>query len=293
MIKEQKKRPNFFIVGVPRAGTTSLYEYLKDIPGIYMSPVKEPNYFAIIIVPDNFHFKPIRNEKEYLSLFEGVKDERIIGEASANYLADPEAPKLIHEISPNAKILISLRDPIERLFSHYLMYVKSGLTKLSFDDAIGKELNGGIDPSKPKIQLDTGLYFKNVKTYLDIFGSKQVKILIFEEFVQQPKKAVQEILEFLNIKSDLDNFSGEAHNVFASPRGAIARYLLSTESIRPIARALLPSSSRKYFREKILIGKPSKPSITRNSHDILFNYYREDVKKLENLLGRKFPWKNF
>jgi len=280
-------------VGAPKAGTTSLNAYLKKIPGIYMSPIKEPQYFSISIIPDNYYLKPIRNEKEYLSLFEGVKDERIIGEASPSYLRDPEAPKLIHEISPNAKILISLRDPIERLFSHYLMRVKLVQTKLSFDDSIDKELNGRIDPSKPKIELDAGLYFKNVKTYLDIFGSKQVKILIFEEFVQQPKKAVQEILEFLNIKSDLDNFSGEAHNVFASPRGSIARYLLSTESIRPIARALLPYSSRKYFREKILVGKSSKPSITRNSHDILFNYYREDVKKLENLLGRKFPWKNF
>ena len=106
--------PNFFIVGAPKSGTTSLYEYLKQIPQVYMSPVKEPHYFSKSIVPDNHFLKPIRDKKKYLNLFEGAKNEIAIGEASPTYLADPEAPKLIHELVPNAHIIIILRDPIER-----------------------------------------------------------------------------------------------------------------------------------------------------------------------------------
>ena len=122
-----EKWPNFFIVGAPKAGTTSLYEYLKNIPGIYMPPIKETHYFSRIIVPDTIsHFHPIRDKNEYLSLFENVTDEKIIVDDSPSYLADPEAPKLIHEIVPHARILMSLRDPVERAFSGYLPRVRRG-----------------------------------------------------------------------------------------------------------------------------------------------------------------------
>ena len=109
--------PNFFIVGAPKAGTTSLHEYLSNIPGIFMSAEKEPNYFSMTVISkDDQSANPIRDKKKYLELFKNAKDEKIIGESSPNYLSDPEAPNLIHQVSPDAKILISLRDPVEQAF---------------------------------------------------------------------------------------------------------------------------------------------------------------------------------
>ena len=116
-----KIKPNFFIIGAPRSGTTSLYEYLKQVPEIYLSPIKEPYYFCRILVTDDHFLKPLRDETKYFQLFDNVKNEKIVGEGTTHYLADPEAARLIHEISPSAKILISLRDPVEREFSHFLM----------------------------------------------------------------------------------------------------------------------------------------------------------------------------
>ena len=104
-----KNWPNFFIIGAPKAGTSSLYNHLKEIPGIYMSPVKEPNYFSRSNVPDNSIYRPIRDKEEYLNLFEKVKDEKIVGDASTKYLTDVHAYELIHQVSPQARILISLR----------------------------------------------------------------------------------------------------------------------------------------------------------------------------------------
>ena len=112
--------PNFFIVGAPRSGTTFLYHYLNQISGIFMCPVKEPNYFAASINPKRKLIKPIRSKEKYLKLFENVENETAIGEASPTYLWDPQAPKLIHEKIPNAKFIFILRNPIERAFSHYL-----------------------------------------------------------------------------------------------------------------------------------------------------------------------------
>jgi len=135
-----EKWPNFFLVGTPKAGTTSLYEYLKNIPGIYMSPIKEPNYFSVNTIPENFQTKPIRDKETYLKLFEKVSNEKIIGEASAHYLSDQDAPSLIHQIVPHANILISLRDPVERVFSHYLMLFTTGHAEPSFKLQLKKEL---------------------------------------------------------------------------------------------------------------------------------------------------------
>ena len=84
--------PNFFIVGAPKAGTTSLYWYLRNITGIYMSSIKEPNYFSIKVRPKDYFLRPIRDKRKYLNLFKDVIDEKIIGEASPSYLRDPEAP---------------------------------------------------------------------------------------------------------------------------------------------------------------------------------------------------------
>jgi len=240
--------PNFFIVGAPKAGTTSLYAYLKNVPGIYMSSLKEPNYFSV-----STHFKrdkkPIRDKKKYLSLFEKVKDEKIIGEASPSYLSDPEAPKLIHQIVPDARILISLRDPVERAYSAYLMNVRRR-TKKSFSQQMENTLSNEILPSEKL--LTRGLYFNPVQRYLDIFGQKQVKIIIFEEFIKNPKTLIEEILEFLGYNKPLETFENEVHNPYAVVRSTVTRYIFQNDTVRKFAQ-IIPSSSRRILKERVML----------------------------------------
>ena len=126
-------------VGAPKSGTTSLFAYLKTVPDIFMPEIKEPNYFSIVNVPKDSHSKPIRDKKKYLELFKKVKDEKIIGEASVSYLSDPKAPKLIHKEVPDAHIIIIIRDPIERAYSHYFNKVRSNIEKKSFHEAIDEK----------------------------------------------------------------------------------------------------------------------------------------------------------
>ena len=187
--------PNFFIVGAPRAGTTSLYFYLKQVPEVYLSPVKEPNYFSIRVIPADHYLLPIRNKSNYLRLFEGVKDEIAIGEASPSYLEDPEAPKLIHQVAPHAKIIILLRDPVERAFSHYLMMVSQGYEKLSFREAI-EQILSKKSRGEFRHYLTPGLYSEQIKRYINIFGNEKVKILIFEEFIRDTQKKYRRSFKF-------------------------------------------------------------------------------------------------
>jgi len=281
-----EKWPNFFIVGANKAGTTSLYEYLKDIPGIYMSPVKEPKYFSEAHNVPGFPRKR-RNEEQYFSLFNGVKDEKIIGEASSDYLGDPKAPFSIHDINPTANILISLRDPVERLFSAYLMYIKFGYFKASFCQEIENSMKNY------PMWMERGIYFDSVKRYLELFGTKHVKILIFEEWIKNPKNTVQEILQFLGINYEINDFKEEIYNPFLVSRGSIAKWVFRRKKIGGFAQKYLPSSTRRILKEKILTYKAEKPKMEKKDRDFLIDFYKDDVKKLANLLGQKLHWRNF
>ena len=137
LIESNEKWPNFFIVGAPKAGTTSLYEYLKNISEIYFPKIKEPHYFSQIAVPENHYIPPVRDKKEYLKLYENV-NSTILGDASVYYLSDPETPTLIHNVSPNARIIISLRDPIERVYSHHLMQISNFAYSFTFKNLLRK-----------------------------------------------------------------------------------------------------------------------------------------------------------
>ncbi len=284
--------PNFFIVGARKAGTTSLYEILKDIPEIYMCPYKEPNYFNRKTIEDHHPMGKYRTKEKYLKLFKNVTKQKIIGEASA-YLRDSDAPNLIHQVSPKSKILISLRDPIERAYSHYLMLFGRGIISTSFSQEIEHELQNGSNPLKWEIKMDEGLYFEHVTRYLKIFGREQVKIIIFEEFIKNPKETIEEILKFLELDKTLSNFIAKKHNPYTTTRGSIAQQILNSKKIQRIARVLSTESTRQTLANYILMGKKSKPKMPEKDRDTLKKFYKGDVEQLKLLLGLKLPWKNF
>lgn len=284
--------PNLFIVGATKAGSTSLYHYLKNIPGIYMSPIKEPHFFA-----EMTHNNPVRSriddKEKYLRLFDQVRDEKIIGEASVSYLHDLNAPRRIHQRVPDSRIIISVRDPVERAFSHYLQFKREGFAKSSFLQTIKNELPKKLDFGRLGQTVWFGLYYESVKRYLDIFGSKQVKILIFEEFVEDGKKTLDGILKFLDINYSLDDFKAEVYNAAYTSRGQVSQFISTRKLVHKIANNLLSDSTRKFLREKLLEKKQEKPKMDYESRKMLIKFYKDDVLKLQTLLGRKIPWKNF
>jgi len=284
--------PNFFIVGAPKAGTTSLYQYLTEIPGIYMSPVKEPRYFSPN-VPLGFHAKIIRDKKKYLELFEEVKNEKTIGEASTSYMQDPESAKLIYQVIPNAKIIIILRDPIERTFSHYLTDMEMALEKISFDKLIRMKSDEFQKFPYLKNILDASLYSVQVKRYVDTFGFERLKILVFEELVKNTKDIVQDVLKFLDLDYQIQNFEAQNYNPYTAVRMPLAHYLVNTSLVRKISHHLISPSVRQNLREKFLFKNEPRPKISEKDRTFLQNLFRDDVQKLCSLLGKQLPWSGF
>jgi len=289
--------PNFFIIGARKCATTSLYFYLKSIPGVYMPPQKEFFYFSPNAVQKKT-FDVIRDKKEYLGFFKNSKGHIAIGEATPIYLWDPEAARLIHRIVPHARIVMILRDPIERAYSQYLMVMKYSGRKSSFYDELMKDYKNhekvfGI----PQLYVELGMYYEQVKRYFDIFGREQVKVIIFEEFVQHPEQTVNEVLAFLGVNYTVRAIS-EEYNPYSVPRSSLALsifvflYRIPDRNVKlfKIVTTLLPRSLIELLPEKMLFKRKQKPKIEPKSVKFLQEIYRDDVIRLESLLGRSLPW---
>lgn len=187
--------PNFLIIGANKAGTSSLWAYLKQHFSIYMSPIKEPMFFTTegkvldIDRPGNeIVLKGATNNIEnYLSLFEGVSNEKAIGEASTAYLHNPVAAGRIKHYIPHAKLIALLRDPVERAYSNYLMYVRWGLETLDFAQAI-KEEETRIRNNWPNgwHYVSLGFYYERLKRYFELFKQSQIKVYLYEEWNSEP-----------------------------------------------------------------------------------------------------------
>jgi hypothetical protein len=284
--------PNLFIAGAPRCGTSSLDAYFQAIPGIYMSRFKEPNFFSRTVIADDHPMvSPIGDERQYLELFAAAGDARYRGEASPNYLEDPEAPALIEQLSPGAKVIASLRDPVERLHSQYLM-TRNVRPMDSFEEEVERRLHGRDDRSRSVLAPETGCYSTHVERYRAIFGGR-FKVLIFEEWTADLPRTMQELVEFLGIAYDASGFSAPPQRQHAEARGPLTRFLFGNLAISRAAEALIPYRVRKSIRNALLVKPASKPGMNPATRERLVDYYRDDVRRLEGLLGRRLPWPNF
>lgn len=198
--------PNFLIVGAAKSGTTSLYKYLKQHPDIFMPERKEPCFF--VGDPSGLTYQ-IKKEKYYRKLFATVQNESAIGEASTAYLYDNEAPKRIIEYLGKIKIIILLRNPIEAVYSLYNHEVRrEGETLRTFEEALEAEETRRGNPEFKKncygwhanyYYFDRGMYYRQVKRYIDMFGRHNMLIFIFEELTGNPVSLAKKAFRFLEV----------------------------------------------------------------------------------------------
>ena len=307
------KLPNFFIVGAPKAGTTSLYAYLDQHPQVYMSPIKEPNYFAFEMRLENFseEMRPriareigeleeylrgdmrekrfgglVSSWEDYLKLFRNVSDERAIGEATPHYLWSETAPRNIAALIPHAKIIISLRNPVDRAFSDYLHMVTEGIIRRSFRQQIDANLrckNKQIGTEWPF--LEYGHYHEQIMRYLSEFPRSQVHISFYEDLEHTPALLTSQLFAFLGVDRSFAADVSRRHNTPQIPRLAGAAYFLKKWGVWPYLRNLAPRPLVPYLRSLTL---RSRASLAMEPADRVFltDYYRDEIKKLADLLDR-------
>ena len=272
-------------MGAPRSGTTSLHEYLNQIPEIFMCP-KECGFFS------KFSIGRVESETEYQNLFVDATSTQLIGESTAIYLRDPETPTKIYNVNPNAKIIIILRDPIERAYSHYLMYIRNGYETQSFSKKLKTYNKSKSQGGFHDYIIMPSFYFDSVSNYIEVFDKTQIKICICEEFAYNTQKIVAEILDFLNINSSLPKNITKKYNDFAHPLGKSQQFFMKNYLSKNLGRRLLPKSTRLSIKN-FLSDKNSKPELKENDIIKLHELFADDVIKTQDLLKRKLHWEHF
>ena len=291
--------PNFLILGAAKAGTTSLYRYLKQHPQIYMSPIKEPKFFAVEGVELKSFTGPndwraiksngfINHIDAYQELFQEVSNEIAIGEASPWYLHSEKAPRRIKHYIPKAKLIAILRNPIDRAYSNFLhisRYNNEEFTDfsqalLAEDERIGKNW-------QPHWQYKrTGFYYLHLKQYFNLFDRSQIKICLYEQFSANPIAVLQDIFQFLNVDDTfIPDVSKKARIAKRVPKNRVIDVFLNQSNpIKSILKILIPTILRQRLANNLREKNLTKPTISLELRKQLIQEYTEDILKLEELI---------
>lgn len=276
--------PNFLVIGAPKSGTTSLDRYLGQHPQIYMSPVKEPQYF-----------RPIRSLKttvedfdDYRALFDGVRDERAIGEVSPFYVSSVSAADRIREMIPDVRLVAIVRNPVERAFSDYSMLIEKGRDHVSFDEAIADELAPESERRGDMLRnyVKHGLYGEQLASYYERFERDHIHVMLFEDLRRDGPGLMHGLYEFLEVDTEFEAETSRVYNATtAPPRHPRLNRLVRRAQNHDVQR-FVPRSLRKGVRTLTSQSADRMPELSASARARLVEYYRPDVRTLEQLLGR-------
>jgi hypothetical protein len=315
--------PNFLLIGAAKAGTTSLYHYLRQHPQVYMCPVKEPKFFAFEDTEPgscrgtgnrDSMSQLITDIEGYRALFTGVSSEKAVGEASPQYLYVPEASSRIRRYVPEARLIAVLRNPVERAYSSYLHLVREGWEQLSFSEALNEE-EERVRDNWPIMwhHKNGGFYHEQLKRYYELFEPEQIRVYLYEDLKEDPVGMTQSIFRFLGVDEAFVPDTSLKHNMSGIPKSRALHTLMDLQTLlrRPnllksVIKPFVPKRLRlrillnlrnRYLtrserpRQRILADLQNRnltkaPPMPEGVREELTEAYREDVLKLQGLLGR-------
>ena len=259
-------RPNLFIVGEPKSGTTALYDYLSAQPGTFMSTPKEPHYFCSDFHEgsDRIHGRPVyyeyRSEAAWLRLFEGAQGRPLVGEASTSYLFSERAADGIHRFNPEARIVAIFREPVAFLASLHSHYLRATLEdaptlseawKLQDERADGRRLPPRVRAPQLVLYRQRLQYFTQLQRFLALFSRAQIHVILFEDFQRDNARTLAELLAFLDLPAATE-FTRKEVNRNATPRFQWLNRLLLAPRLKQFFRSRL---SPEHYERVIAAGR--------------------------------------
>ncbi|MDB2577398.1 sulfotransferase domain-containing protein [Planctomycetota bacterium] len=280
--------PNLYSIGAMRCATTTTHEVLGLHPEICMSAVKEPMFWRAESMrasndPASADFAQqgrFRSIDQYRSLFDFTNASyRYFGESS-HYLDHPELAPFIHRYSPRSKIIISIRNPIERLMSEYRFFVLNNSSNAGLDEWIECE-------SAPGRRYTKGLYSSGASRFVEVFGRQQVHFRVLEDLVTDPQRSNQELFEFLDV-APVETPLVHRENSHFNHSPIRQSYL----KCRGLVSRVIPFKVRRKVRRSLEMR--AAPSVVSGNHEELSTsnaerlrtLYRDDIARISDLIGR-------
>lgn len=281
--------PTFIVIGAAKAGTTALYWYLREHPRVFMSPLKETNFFAygvdesgqLLYGDPEMHKFPIRTLGAYEDMFAGADGHSAVGEASPIYIECPQTAGRIAETIPEAKIIVGLRNPVDRAYSDYQMYLRSRGKKL--DPRV--DLRIDADWAQPDSHwMRIGRYHEMLAPYFEVFPRRQIHAYVFEDMKANSLEIVRDIYRFVGVDPDFRPDLNTPHNVGGVPARMAVEKLLTSKRLRALVEPLVSESFvnlARRIRTKNLRKPPPLPEEMR-AH--MVDSFRDDIMATQGLL---------
>ena len=290
--------PNYLFIGAAKSATTTFFDILKKHEDIFVPKFKEPHFFNI----DENYLKGLDWYKK--TYFRDINNESIIIDFTPTYLYYKLcAERIFDSLGPNVKFVIILRNPVDRAYSHYNHSKRDGHEVSSFEDAIKLE-NERVEKFRDKNDflselrcsyISQGLYFEMMSAYLKYFDLNNFFIINFEsEVVQNLDQTLLKLSKFL--KLDLSNLDYEIHsNKSGKPKYKLLQNIITNNNLfRNILKMIVPQKQRQIIRNKIKNFNKEDFVYLQLSEEkrrqLFEKYFRKDIMKLENLIGKKMNW---
>lgn len=271
--------PTFFLVGAPKAGTTSLFRYLGQHPEIAIAAVKEPCFFAPEVPVDPATDRHRQSWDAYLALFANAGRARAIGEGSVAYLSSGTAAAAIQARLPQAKILIMLRDPADRLFAHYSAARIAGVTTDRFTAWVSAQQRAE-DARTPRWgAVWAGQYATHLGRFQTHFAPTQIHVAFYDDFVTAPDDVLARIFQFLGVDAAVPIDRSERHNVTT-----VSRAPALAGAARAVLSRALPAGAVERLRRWSRTPARLTPSPADRAHAIAL--YQDEIASLSRLTGR-------
>lgn len=299
------------VIGATKAGTTSLHAFLAGHPQIAMSPIKETHHFCpdlwpfmghvprlsrtelerLVAQKESLHCALIKDPADFKALYPGDSRHRYFGEASPSSLRSLEAPRLIHEADPNARLIVILRDPVQRALSHHRMERRDARVPESFERCIEEELTAAsVGRRTPLGILESGCYGQALERLLGYFSRDQLLLLDFS-LLQDRRTLAGHLGAFLGLESDRFSHALGHENQWGDARHAWLNRWLSRTGLKDTIRQLIPHRLIDAIKP-LYYGKPQeRPDVDPETERRLREFYREDLERLLSLTDpAPFPW---
>jgi hypothetical protein len=288
--------PNFLVIGAAKCGTTALHRYLKQHPEIFMSTPKELRFFPFEDQPPDFRgpgdmedmATTVKTLEDYQACFAEGAHFRARGEASPLYMYYPRSSERIRHYIPDVKLIVILRHPADRAYSQYLMKLRDGIERLGFAEALDAEEQRVSDGwSHHWHYTRRGFYASQLRPYLHLFKREQLKIYLYEDYLADQVGFMQDIFRFLNVDDSFVPDMSVRHNESKLPRSrSLQVFLTEPRAAKNLFKTFIPARWSRRMGDRLRRQNLTKPPLPPELRRRLTDVYREDIKELQEMLGR-------